>query len=165
MRSVNVNELFPVASPAPAPTPVPSGSNPLSTLALVALLVVFGVLAFNRFSPGPGPNPGPDGDKQEQVNPASTEGYLFFVYEHQDSPLDVNEMADAGKEFCDSTGGKLQYRAPEVNDNSPGVVQVIEFAKSKGVVPPCVVYKNAQNKFVNAIKWPSSKDEIKKVLR
>lgn len=157
-----INDIF--SGPAPAPTPVPSGSNPLSTLALVALVVVFGVLAFNRFSPGPGPNPGPDGDKQEQVNPVALDGYVYCVYERQDPSVADANAYDMVSAYCTKHEG-LEVRGVDQNDASKQVVELIEYAKSKGVSPPCVIFRTKQLANVNAIALPRTEKELERVFR
>lgn len=148
--------------------PKPKSSKPGSTADFILGLVMVGLLVFlimQRLpapspAPGPGPNPPvPD----EQVVPADAAGYLFFIYERKDAPLELTKMADEGKQFCKEQG-KLEFRAPEEDDPAPAVKQLIEFAQTKGIKPPCVVYKNLENKLVNAIAWPQKKSDIAKVL-
>lgn len=160
-----INDIF--SSPAPAPTPVPSGSNPLSTLALVALVVVFGVLAFNRFSPGPGPKPDDQqGEKQEdkkQVEPSVIGKTLIFVHERNPQPIEHDLLIRDVEKWI--VGRKLSHRVLDVDTPDDPVPKLVAFAKSKGIESPFVVLTNQSDEPVKVIKWPADMSGIEEFVK
>lgn len=159
--------LFPASQPAPTQAATTSGGGGGLSWAIVGVL--FGIallLGYQRFggdfSHG---DDGGGGDKHEHVQPGKVEGYLIFIHERQTLSADEADMVDVAEDFASVTSG-LEVRSVDDEDDSPGVVAAIDFAKTKGVVPPCLVHKGKQaGDFRNAVAFPHSLDELKKVFK
>lgn len=156
--------LFPESKPVQSPSQGGGGGFGWAVVGL--LLGVALLLGYQRF--GGDFSHGGDkdgGDKHEQVQPAKMEGYLIFIHERKTLAADEADMLDIAKDFAAVTSG-LEVRSVDDDDGSPGVVAAIDFAKTKGVSPPCLVHKGKQaGDFRNAIAYPHSLDELKKVFK
>ena len=160
--------LFPASQPVPAQAPTASGGSGGGVgWAVVGLLLGIALLlGYQRFGGDFSHRDDDDGgDKHEQVQPAKMEGYLIFIHERKTLSADEADMLDVAEDFASVTSG-LEMRSVDDDDNSPGVVAAIDFARTKGVSPPCLVHKGKQaGDFRNAIAYPRSLDELKKVFK
>ncbi len=159
MSGSPISDLF--SEPAEQQPSKPT--NAFSWLLVVVLACILGYSAWSRWGGG-GIGPRPDGDEHGDVKPISDEGYLIFIHERQTINPDELLMLDVAVDYC-RKHEKLDYRSVDQNDPSEPVRKLIEFAKSKNIDPPCVVFKDASGKLRNAIKFPKSEAEMVKVMR
>lgn len=154
----SIGDLF--AEPV-QPVRAPAG-NPLGSLAVLALAVVLAVLAWGKYGSHGESGPVPDGGGSGQV--VGKDGFLLFIYERQTPTIDDTQVYDMGAAYCAKQKG-LEPRGVDQNDPSKGVREAIAFAETKSVKPPCVVFKDSDKKFVNAVPWPKTEADLVKVFR
>ncbi len=155
------------AQPAPAPSSPRTNDGAGGGVLLLALIVALtlGYVLYDRYKHSPSPRPDDQQEQKDDASPVSTEGYLMLIYERKNPTLEEVAMVDVVRELCQQSKG-LEYRTPDKDDPNDKVQEIIAFGKSKGIDPPMVVYKDKQtNKLRNAIKWPTNKGELLKVLK
>lgn len=151
----SVSDLFSSEQPKQQPS---SFSNLLSIL-VVGIAIWMGWQWFNR----PSPDRDSDGDRQDQGDkePQSS-GYVFLIHEMQNTPVVELDVVDAVKSYCQSQPG-LEVRRVDEEDDTPSAVSLVEFAKSKGISPPCIIHK-VDGKNRKAIAWPKEPAGFLEVL-
>ena len=158
--------LFPrPAANQPQPQSGANTAQPggLGWLIVGMLLAVALFMGYNRYQDWQ-QNDDKRGDDQEQVV-TEMEGYLIFVHERKELSAAELDMFEAATAFANGIDG-LQTRSVDDDDQSQGVRDVIAFAKTKGISPPCLVYKGKQaGEFRNAISYPADLAAMKKVFK
>lgn len=106
-------------------------------------------------------------DRQEQAEPSPTpavkEGYLLFIHERRQITADQADMLDAAAAYCSDAKG-VSFRSLDQDDPNEKVQEAKAFAESKGIKPPCLVFKDLDNKLRNAIAFPKTLPEMLKVM-
>ena len=147
---------------ATAGTSTNTGCLPVIVVLLAVILLGF---SWSKFvaPDGGGDDHREDQHGQRDDQSAGKSGYLIFVHERSElsaADADTLDMADA---FCEAHPG-LEWRSVDDDDPTDAVQKLVAFADSKGVKPPCVVYKLKDNTLRSAAKWPTSEADLKGVL-
>lgn len=93
------------------------------------------------------------GDHNIIPTPPKTGGVLLFIHERQDMSVDQDLLLRKVPDYV--TEHKLDgFRS--IDEEQPEIKPAIDFAASKGISPPCVVYVDRDQNMVSAIRWPES---------
>ena len=104
-------------------------------------------------------------DKQSKPSDLSkANGYMIMIHERQPLSAAHADMIDIAKEVCAQYPG-LSYRSVDDEDDSPKVKEMIAEAKKFGVDPPCVLYRDESGDYKNAIKFPTTRAELERVVK
>lgn len=145
--------------------PSPQSSPGWHSLVVGVLIGAAALLAYQRFAPDGVPDG--DRDREEQVEPApSVSGKtLIFVHERNPQPIEHDLLLREMPSFCESNGLSGGFRALDDDLTDAPVPQLIQYAQTRGVVPPFVVLTDKSDKPVKAASWPTSLDELKAFIR
>jgi hypothetical protein len=147
-----------------AAAPAPQSSPGWHSLAVGVLLGAAALLAFQRFAPDGIPYDR-EGDQQEQVEPATDGNTLIFVHERNPQPIEHDLLLREMPAFCEANGLSGGFRALDDDLTDPPVPQLIQFAQTRGVVPPFVVLTDKSDKPVKAASWPTDLEALKGFIR
>lgn len=92
------------------------------------------------------------GQKEDRDQAESKAGYLYIIRERQFPTIDENESVAMIADFCGKQQG-LEFRDLDDDEESSGKLKA--HAKSKGVEPPCVIFRPKDGELSRAIKLPS----------
>lgn len=161
----SVTDLFAENKPT-ATHPRDSTSNPIATAAVLVLVLVLIFAAWQKFGPGPAPGPGPGPNPKPPDGEVVTvkDGYLLFVHERKPLSVAHADMLDVVNEYCIAHPG-LEYRSVDDDLAVPEVKKIVDFAKTKGVDPPLVVYRTKAGEDKKAAKFPETKVQFEAFLK
>lgn len=157
-----ITDLFAESQP-PSPQQ-PTGSNPVATAAVLVLCIVLAFAAWQKFGPTPGPGPQPKPDDEHGQVITIKDGYLLFVHERKPISVQHVDMLDVVSEYCTAHPG-LEYRSIDDDLTQPEAKKIIDFAKTKNIDPPLVVYRTKEGVDKKAAKFPASKAELEAFLK
>lgn len=162
--------------------PAKTASNPIVTLLLVVLTCVLTYAVLTRTDWGRGDGKydqhheqkddrkkQDDGDKKKQAVTVKP-GWLHVVRERQDPPVAEQEVLAKLFDFCESQRKKdiaVELRDNDKDDDLPAIRKMIDYAKTKGIDPPFLLYKTKDNELRGVIKLPTtgSESEILEVFK
>lgn len=97
---------------------------------------------------------------RQKPAPVKSGGTLLFIHERQGLSIDQDLLLRNMPEYVSKQ--KLDgFRS--LDEETPGIETVIEFAKSKNINPPCVVYVDGDQNLVSAIPWPDNINDLGKL--
>ncbi|MEM7558231.1 MAG: hypothetical protein AAF394_03845 [Planctomycetota bacterium] len=106
-------------------------------------------------------------DRQEQQDDGDTPKFErdFVIFLHQRAPMPIDEqlLFEDTLAWTGETDG-LEARSFDQDDPTQAVQELISFAGTKGVKPPCIVWKS-DGEPKSAIAMPSDLSGVKKVFR
>ena len=129
--------------------------NSWSNLLLGIVIGVLGVFAFERFQDGGGFDQF-DRDEQRDERQDDRQGVdadaLIFLHEMNPQPIEHDLLM---REMHDFTGKRnMQFRSLDDDLTDAPVPNLLTYAQTKGVMPPCVIITDKSKKPVAAYSWP-----------
>ena len=176
MPSKSFRDLF-ADQPSPTPQPVApvvakaNGGGWAGLLLAVALFAGFFYAQKFDWKLNPWGGDGQQQEQQGEVVKGIKPGYVIVLSERQDPTAAEIAKVKMVEAFCLAQKDKdgqplLEFRNPDDDDTSEAVAKIRDWAKSKGVSPPCVVYKLKDgNELRKAIALPSNETELKGVFK
>lgn len=147
---------FGLVDNTPQPVESPRGDSGWSKAIAGILVGVAALLAFQKYAPDFG-NPFDDRDRDQQEErekePRPAGKTLIFLHERNPQSIEHSLLLREMAEFCKTNGLEGGFRALDDDDQSEPVPQIIAYAKSQGVSPPCVVLANKDDQGIRAIPW------------
>lgn len=139
---------------------------PWLNMLIGAGLVIVIQLGMERLGRGDGER---ERDRQEQRDesdgntPKFERDFVIFLHQRAPMPIDEQLLFEETLAWTDGTDG-LEARSFDQDDPNQAVQELISFAGTKGVKPPCIVWKS-DGEPKSAITMPSDLSGVKKVFR